>query len=306
MLVLQASANVLLMIRNGALPGLLVVALLAGCGGDSQSGGLEPGAGSPQGEGAASGEASEVAGGSTDRAPAEACRQPAPPQLCLLAPERAGAAPVDVGQGSYGFTQQFSAEVTALEQGPLEQALAAHECSMGGNGEPSADSHLEWLRLEARDGTGTAWVALSAPPSGLAVEAGDRVEIEYTVVDDLLKDFAPKTISLVLRDSAGEPLAWLATSDSIASLGEQAPPGVTLRQGAAQCETADACQRFEQRELNVGIGSRELVLAQGELTGETGWQVLAGRSEVVTGESGDCSIDGYTQLASVALWRSPE
>lgn len=293
------------MIRSGALPGLLGVALLAGCGGDSASGALEPGARSQQGsEGTASGEASGVAGGSTDRA--GTCRQPAAPQLCLLLPDGAGAEPSDLGQGLYGFTRRLSAEVTALEQGPLERARTAYDCSIG-NGEPSTpDTHLEWLRLDVGAGTGTAWLALSAPPGGLSVEAGDSIEIEHTLVDDLLMDFGPKTISLTLRDSAGEPLAWLATSDSVESLGEHAPPGVTLRQGAAQCETADACQRFEQHELNVGIGARELVLAQGELAGESGWQALAGRSEVVTGTTGDCSIDGYPQLASVALWRSPE
>jgi hypothetical protein len=290
---------------------LLGVALLAGCGGDAGSGGVEPGAMSQQGsEGAASGEASGAAAGSADGAPPGTCQQPAPPQLCLLLSDRAGFESFDLGQGLYSFTQQLSAEVTALEPGPLEQALGAYDCSIG-NGEPSApDTQLEWLRLEVGAGTGastgTAWLALSAPPSGLAVEAGDSVEIEYTVVDDLLMDFGPKTISLVLRDSSGEPLAWLATSDSIASLGEHAPPGVTLRQGAVQCATADGCQAFEQHELNVGIGTRDLVLAQGELAGESGWQALAGRSEVATRATGDCSIDGYTQLASVALWRSPE
>jgi hypothetical protein len=293
-----------LMIRNGMLPGLLGVALL-GCGGDSQSGGLERGAMSqPGNEGTPGRESPGVPAGSADPAP-ETCRQPAPPQLCLLLPEGAGAARRDLGQGLYSFTQTLPAEVTALEQGPVDQAISAYDCSIG-DGEPSApDTHLEWLRLDV-GGTGPAWLALSAPPSGLSVKTGDRVEIEYTLVDDLLRDFGPKTISLLLRDGAGEPLAWLATSDSVASLGEHAPPGVTLRQGAAQCETADTCQRFEQHELNVGIGSRELVLAQGELAGESGWQVLAGRSEVVTGAPGDCSIDGYTQLASVALWRSPE
>jgi hypothetical protein len=297
-----------LMVQSGALPGLLGVALLAGCAGDAQSGALEPGAMSQQGsEGTTSGEASGVVGGSVDRAPPETCRQPAPPQLCLLVPEPVGTA-LDLGQGLYGFTQKLSAEVAALEPGPLEQALYTYGCSIG-NGEPSApDTQLEWLRLEvgAGSGMGTAWLALSAPPGGLPVEAGDSVEVEYTQVDDQLMDFGPKTISLVLRDSSGEPLAWVATSDSVASLGEHAPPGVTLRQGAAQCETADNCQRFEQHELNVGIGSRELVLAQGELASESGWQVLAGRAEVVTGEMGGCSIDGYPQLASVALWRSPE
>jgi hypothetical protein len=297
------------MVRNGALPGLLGVALLAGCSGDTQSGGLEPGGMSQQSsEGTASGEASGVAPGSADRASPETCRQPAPPQLCLLVPELGGSTALNLGQGLYGFTQKLSAEVTALEQGPLEQARSAYGCSIG-NGEPSSpDTHLEWLRLEVGAGSGpvTAWLALSAPPSGLSVQAGDSLEIEYTLVDDLLMDFGPKTISLVLRDSTGEPLAWLATSDSVASLGEHAPPGVTLRQGAAQCETADNCERFEQHELNVGIGSRELVVAQGELAGESDWQVLAGRAEVVTGAPGDCSIDGYPQLASVALWRSPE
>jgi len=303
--VLPASATLTLMIRNGALPGLLGVILLAGCGGESQSGGLEPGAMSQQGS-ESGGEASGVSGGSADRAPPGACQQPAPPQLCLFVPEGAGAERLDLGQGLYGFTQKLSAEVTALEQGPLEQARSTYGCSIS-YGEPSApDTHLEWLRLDAGASTGTAWLALSAPPGGLSVEAGDSVEIEYTLVDDLLWDFGPKSISLVLRDSAGEPLAWLATADSIASLGEHAPPGVTLRQGAAQCETGDACQTFEQHELNVGIGTRELIVGQGELAGESGWQVLAGRSEVVTGATGVCDIDGYPQLASVALWRSPE
>ncbi|HTV23762.1 MAG TPA: hypothetical protein VMG12_33960, partial [Polyangiaceae bacterium] len=235
------------MLRIHALSGWLCVALFAGCGADAESEGLEPGAMSPQSnEGTAGGDGSGVPGGSGvvgssgDGASSETCREPAPPQLCLLLPDGAAAARLDLGQGLYGFTQKLSAEVTALEPGPLEQARTAYDCSLG-NGQPSApDTHLQWLRLAVGAGTdaSTAWLALSAPASGLPVRAGDNVEIEYTLVDDLLKDFGPKTLSLVLRDSAGEPLAWLATSDSVASLGEYAPPGVTLRQGAKQCETA--------------------------------------------------------------------
>ena len=290
------------MIRNGALPRWLCVALLAACGADSSSG--EPAALPPEESHEPPSGPAETLGGSAEEGASAACRQPTPPQLCLLVPEGTVPRSADLGQGLYASTWQLGAAVAALEPGPLERALFAYECSLGSGEAAAPDTHLEWLRLELD--TGTAWLALSAPADGLRVQAGDRVEIEYTIVDDLLRDFGPKTLSLVLRDGDGEPLAWLATADSIASLGEHAPPGVTLRQGAAQCQSADTCQRFEQHELELGIGDRELVLAQGELAGDSAWRALAGRSEVVTGESGGCSIEGYTQLASLALWRLPE
>lgn len=291
-----------MILRNGALPCWLGFALLAACGADSSAG--EPAALSPGGNDEPASGPAETLGGSAEGGSSAACRQPTPPQLCLLVPEGTVPRSVDRGQNLYAATWRLGAEVAALEPGPLEQALSSHDCSLG-NGEPAApDTHLEWLRLELD--TGTAWVALSAPADGLRVQTGDRVEVEYTIVDDLLRDFGPKTLSLVLRDRDGEPLAWLATADSIASLGEHAPPGVTLRRGAAQCQTADRCERFEQYELEIGVGDRELVLAQGELAGDSAWRALAGRSEVVTGPSGDCSVEGYTQLASLALWRLPE
>lgn len=254
-------------------------------------------------------EASEGgSGGPAEETLSGPCREPAPPHLCVVLPGALAAETVtSLGLGLVRSTQRFTARVSLLGAGPLPSEVGPSSCEPAfgiEEGLARSGAHLEWVQLDL--GGSTAWLSVSAPPDGLGLGAGDLLEVDYSVLDDLLSDFEPTTRSLLVTDAKGALRFWLASSVSVAALGEVAPPEVGLRPGLAQCRAVRSCLELIQRELTVSVAGTELVLTQGDLASARGWAVLAGQSEVMGDGGQDCTVDGSPQLASVGVWRLPE
>lgn len=275
---------------------------------------------SPQGEpSAAAGsagrggpEAGGMAGGGGAGGAAEGvslpgpCREPAPPHLCSVLPEGVAAESQPLGNNLFLATQRFVAEVVALGGGFTPADAGPPECLPGFAIEAAmarSGTHAEWLELAAGDRS--VLVSFSAPPESLGFGLGQTLEVSYSVVDDLLLDFDPKTRSLVIRDADGGLRLWLATSSSVADLNDVAPSEVRLSTGADQCRVVRGCPTYVQQALSVALESEALELTQGDLASTPGWRVLAGQSETLV-DSSACKLDGYPALASIGVWRLPD
>ncbi len=298
------------LLRNGATWGVWALALSsAACG--AQSSGSDPAASDPA-DGTPAADTDSIDDGRTPlsippRALPGPCREPAPPQVCLL-PEGLPASAIEPSQtpGQMQFVRQLSGSVVAVGEG-LVPGDALGACRPGPDVEAAiarTGTQLTWVELDV--GGGSTWLSVSAPAEGLPLAVGGSVTLRYVEVDDFLNDFGPTTRSLILRDAAGELLVWLATSASVEGLAEGGPTEIGLSLGQAQCEIVRSCPTLLQYGLGVSVGgASRLELAQGDLASTAGGQVLAGQSEVMR-DSGECVIDGAPQLASIGFWRAPD
>jgi hypothetical protein len=273
--------------------------------------GAESDGGTPVPRGEADPAAPEAAGGTGSGGEQEAalpgpCREPAPPHLCLLLSEALASETEPVDSRQVRATFRFGGQVAALGEGYVPSGVESSVCAPEfgiDEGMARSGTHPAWVQLDL--GGSTALLSVSAPPEGLGLGIGDRLEVAYSVVDDLLQDFEPTTRSLVVRSGEGSLRFWLATSESVVRLSDEAVPEVGLQAGPAQCEVIRTCSALIQQELDVSLGGTQLGLAQGDLASAPGWRVLAGQSEVF-GDDFDCTVDGSPQLASVGVWRLPD
>lgn len=209
---------------------------------------------------------------------------------------------VDEANG-HVFSASLQLEGTVVEQGSGDapegcfasrQTAVPHESIPRGATEPR-----RWLRVESADGK-QAVVGLQLPDLALDVANGESVSIDF--FSDPAEGFAPALGGLLLRDAAGELLAWVGFGGSA---GDFVPPeGLSISTGPVACVATSECvTEWTLNDMTVRHEGQNAVVPYGGAASLGSYTFVHGDLQIQTGDS-VCS-DAYVARAAAAAWRRP-